>query len=133
MWCAARPARVATLWLCRVQTAYPLISPLQPARVSSLYTFPCYLVAYARALEVSSQLSLPRATHLSLKTIACLLLTSCGSTFPCFLSLQCSRRASKGGNATEISPSSPSSCAASKEVRVQGSAATRSGAAAARV
>lgn len=86
MWCAARPARVATLWLCRVQTAYPLISPLQPARVSSLYAFPGYLVAYARALEVSSQLPLPRATHLSLKTIACLLLTSCGSPLPCFLS-----------------------------------------------
>ena len=49
------------------------------------------------------------------------------------LPLQCSRRASKGGNATEISPSSPSSYAPSKEVQVYGSATTRSGTAAARV
>jgi hypothetical protein len=86
MWCAARPARVATLWLCRVQTAYPLISPLQPARVSSLYTFPGSLVAYARALEVSSQRPLPRATHLSLRPVACFLLTYCSPPLPCFLS-----------------------------------------------
>jgi hypothetical protein len=69
-----------------VQTAYSLISPLQPARASSLYTFPGSLVAYARALEVSSQRPLPRATHLSLRPVACFLLTYYSSPFPSFLS-----------------------------------------------
>jgi hypothetical protein len=52
-----------------------------PVRVPGLSRCIC-----TRPRGVVATVPLPRATHLSLKTIACLLLTSCGSPFPCFLS-----------------------------------------------